>query len=193
MFKNFQRQNGNALVIVIIALVVVLIGVLGFVAWNKFLKPAPSTAKVQGNMITYTPPVVFSLSTDTNATAAKLVGAPASFKSYIIDTFYQDSAAVQPDCSRVITIKQIYKQKYATSSETVKGGPTCTGTELGIYGIVDGVWKGLASTERSSFICQDLEQYKIPSAIAGTKCLDPSTDPSNSMNYIYTTRSYSQS
>jgi len=184
MVKDSPRQKRSILVIIIVALVVITLSVVGFVVWNKFLHPS--------KMITYTPPVVFSLSVDTNASAAKLTDAPASFKSYIVDTFYQDSAAVQPDCRRDIAVMQIYEQKYATTTETVSGGSMCSGTVRGIYGIVNGSWKGLASTEHFNFICSDLEQYKIPSAIAGTKCLNPIPDPNDSTNYSFTTVAYSQ-
>lgn len=192
MVKHFQRQNGNALVIVVIVLVAILICVLGFVAWNKFLKPGVSTVRVQGNMITYNPAVVFSLSEDTNVTAKKLVGAPESFKSYIMSVFYQDNGLIQPSCSRTIAIKQIYEQMYATTTEAIIGDSTCSGSSSGIYGIVDGSWKGLASTDRSAFICQDLKQYKIPSVIAGKNCLNPKSDSTDGADYNFSTISYSQ-
>ena len=36
MIKNCQRQNGSALVVIIIIAVAVLLGVLGYAAWNNF-------------------------------------------------------------------------------------------------------------------------------------------------------------
>ena len=43
MIKNTQRQTGSAHVIVIVILVLLIVSVLGYVAWNKFFKPSELT------------------------------------------------------------------------------------------------------------------------------------------------------
>jgi cytoskeletal protein RodZ len=47
-----QNQNGSALVVIVIILAVAIIGTLGFVLWQNFLKPKPATETSQTNKTT---------------------------------------------------------------------------------------------------------------------------------------------
>ncbi|MGV9001337.1 MAG: hypothetical protein ACOH18_00050 [Candidatus Saccharimonadaceae bacterium] len=48
MIKHSQKQNGSTLVVVIIILVVAVIGALGFIFWQNFIKNTPDTSVVSG-------------------------------------------------------------------------------------------------------------------------------------------------
>ena len=191
-----NKQKGSAHVIIIVGLVVLIISLLGLSFWQnyKIKNNETDTSKIDTaagsdkssdtnlDMITYDPAVEITDEADISA----LKNAPESFKKFIIASIGKDNnsaeAAQSNDCFSIYTVEKIYKQKYAAGG--VGAGGECEGGAAVLWGMVDGEWKDISGTQNVSYPCVELEQYKVPSAIAGTTCYDP-----NSPNF---SRSYNQ-
>lgn len=187
-------QKGSARVIIIIALIVLLIGALGYIFWKNNInkdeavkspggssasEPSKSAAKLP-DMIIYDPTVNVMKKDDVSG----LKDAPDDFKQFIVSLLGKDgentNAEAESNCFSIITVHKIYKQKYATGGVTAGGD--CAGGAAVLWGIVDGSWKDIAGTQNIGFPCEDLERYKVPSEIAGSSCYDPKS-PGGSRNY----------
>ncbi len=189
--KKINSQSGNAHIVIIVVLVVALVATLGFVYWQNFIQKKDDSAKtstqtsqkaatpkataVLPDMIEYPTSVMVKSAVET----AQLTNAPTSFKDFVVQTINADNIAIVSEgssCKRVIYVDKIYKQTYALG---MIGATSATGDENGciggaaiLWGIVDGSWMKISGTQDTGFPCQDLEKYKVPSAIAGATCLD---------------------
>jgi len=197
MMKNSKTQ-GSAFVVLIIVLSVAILGVLGYVVWNNFLAPKNiNTEQVTGqtnnesgeevstipDLITYDPAIEIKGSSDT----AQLTNAPESFKSYIVSDINEANKEIKaqsPDCYRVVTVNSIYLQRFASGGVTT-GGP-CAGGAAALWASRDGTWTLVAVTQNIGFECEKLEEYKVPSKIAGDTCFtrDPAYPEGKPYNQV---------
>lgn len=184
--KNSKNQ-GSALIVLIIILSVAILGVLGYVVWNNFFAPKNiNTEQVTGqksnesgeevstipDLITYDPAIVIKGSSDT----AQLTNAPESFKSYVVSDINEANKEIKAqssDCYRVITVKTIYLQRFVNGGVSTQG--SCAGGAAALWALRDGMWILVDVTQSIGFECEKLEAYKVPSKIAGDTCF--SMDP----------------
>jgi hypothetical protein len=187
MIRNSQRQDGNVLTVIAIVLVIAIIGTLGFIFWKNSshvtLDKKTSVTKVQPisaksttvpDMITYNPSVEI---TSSSTSVSKLVNAPSSFRTYISDMAESFDTANQT-CELIVSISNIYKQTYASGNISHQGN--CIGGYEVLWGISNGSWIQIATTQNIGYACTTLEQYKVPSAIAGTTCYDSTSQDGSS-------------
>jgi len=173
--KKINSQSGNAHIVVIVVLVVALVATLGFVYWQNLIhkpvvadenKTTGQTAQTDSTSTSNSKMIDYRTNGDStgikllsSSDVDKLTGAPQSFKDFIgplVDTAIKSSGSPVVD--------RIYDQKYA-----VGGGFT---DAYLLWGNVDGSWMQIAGTQNIGYECVTLEKYKVPSAIAGTTCLD---------------------
>lgn len=177
--KKIDSQAGSAHIVIIVVLVVALVATLGFVFWQNFIQKKDDSAKTSTqtsqnkvtlpDMIEYPTTVLVKSAAETT----QLTNAPASFKDFVGKTIQADNTEISAEnsnCVRVIGVDKIYKQTYALGSIGAEGD--CVGGAAILWGIVDGSWMKISGTQDTGFPCQDLEKYKVPSAIAGMTCLD---------------------
>jgi flagellar basal body-associated protein FliL len=132
-----------------------------------------SSQAASSDMVTYKPPVRLSNTDDT----AKLTNAPESLRSFFAEAIDKDNLMMQsPDCHAVIEVTQVYKQRYAVGSTSSEGSGDCIGGAAVLWGMANGEWMQIAGTQNVGFECDKLKTHKVPSAIAGTTCMD-STGP----------------
>ncbi len=185
--KKINSQSGNAHIVIIVILVIALVSTLGFVFWQNFMQDKDDSAKtskqtsqnatILPDMIEYPTTVLVK----SDAETAQLTNAPASFKDFVVQTIKADNIAISAEnskCVRVIGVDKIYKQSYTLGSVGATGlsgnEDGCLGGAVILWGIVSGSWIQIGMTQDIGFLCEELEKYKVPSAIAGTTCFDGS-------------------
>lgn len=103
------------------------------------------------------------------ADAAKLHGAPASFKRFIGRTAQRLADQATCDGAYVgVTVEVLRTDGYAA------GGVNDCGGYAALWAIVDGRWKEIGGTQ-DMWRCRLLEKYGVPSDVAGDKCYDATT------------------
>jgi hypothetical protein len=119
--------------------------------------------------------------------AATYTGAPTglaeAMKAYLTASWSKEYQH-QPGCEQVplLTVWKVSSAGFARLSYHDDGsrahGPACAGTGGGdeqLWGIVDGTWQVLVEGQDLP-LCKTLHRYAVPDAIAGTRCVDETTN-----------------
>jgi len=111
-----------------------------------------------------------------------LVATSPEFRAFVTSQLHQlwvDGGSV-PGCqgSALISLTAYRSDGFASAgNEGLFGNDTCArGGNSALYARVTGTWKEIGATQ-SGYDCSDLRRYKVPVAIAGGTCLDPSGNP----------------
>lgn len=172
-----NNQSGSAHLIIIAVISLGILGVLGFVFWQKFTTkpqaniqsstatPSPQAPVTPGSLIDYGKDGI-KIDAKNSNNINKLQNAPADFVAYIKNDVYGiDHSDAPAGCSYSDTVTKIYKQTFASGYM----GACASGAYV-IWNKVEDQWIIVAYTQVEGFECGQLEKYAVPSAIAGMSC-----------------------
>ena len=182
-----RNQSGFAALEAI--LVVIILAIVGFTGWfvwhsknttDKTLNSANNSSASQTKSTTPSsqkssdvkdaPGLVDYKDTATirnDSDITKLTGAGGSFKQFILSVLHKGQAIDGGDCDQpyTVTVGKLYNQKFAIGNAGACGG------YAPLWASVNGVWQEIAGTQQG-YKCAVLQQYTVPSVIAGSKCFD---------------------
>ena len=138
--------------------------------------PGPATvpAPVPTRVPVPTEPALISYESDgsgpvevrTAADADQLVGAPDSFKRFVVRTARRLAAGATCEGAYVgVTVRSLRTDGYAVGAVNECGG------YVALWAVVDGRWKEIEGTQ-DLWDCAVLARYQVPSDIAGDNCYD---------------------
>lgn len=193
-----KHQEGSAHVVAIVCLVLALIVALGWIFYQNFANKETITNDATVSVadkpktedksevpqlpqdVTYTTKSnERGLAIDSKTAIEARTDLSESLKAFLVKTLTDYTDDVKKgfegcDDPKGITVgfnlSRVYKQKYATGD--LGAGNSCGGGgAVFLWADVDGGWREIGATHSQEFECEDLEKYKIPSEIAGSKCI----------------------
>lgn len=162
-YTSRHSQKGSIHVIVSLALVVAIIGTVGYLFWNR--------VNANENLIDYDPYVHVESETDIE----QLIGAPESFKKFIlgrVDTVSKSNAETREECYTSISVVTVARDAYAMGDvDQVGDDEKCKPGLTEAWALDDaGAWQVVDSTQDDIFKCDKLQAYAVPLSIAGDQC-----------------------